>query len=217
MIFADRAEAGRLLAERVAELGLSEPFVIGLPRGGVPVAAEVAARLGAPLDVGFVRKIGAPGEPELAIGAVADGDNPEIVLNDDLVRALGLAETYVAAAAMRELAIIEQRHRDYAASRPPRPSAGANNIVVDDGVATGMTMQAALRQLRRSKPGRLVAAAPVASRAAIRMLLREADDVVCLSSPRRFRSVGSSYRMFAQVSDEEVMELLRAAAARLGS
>ena len=151
--FADRAEAGRLLAERLAAMDLQAPLVLALPRGGVPVAAEIARALGAPLDVAFVRKIGAPGQPELAVGAIADGDEPEIVLNDTLVRTLDLSEDYIASAATRELAAIEQRRRDYAGLRPAVAPTGRAVIVVDDGVATGMTMQAALRQLKRREPG----------------------------------------------------------------
>jgi putative phosphoribosyl transferase len=214
LIFADRSEAGRLLAERVAELGLARPLVLALPRGGVPVGAEIARKLDAPLDVAFVRKLGAPGQPELAIGAIADGDAPEIVLNDKLVRVLGLTEDYIAAQAARELIAIEQRRREYAGVRPSVELAARAIVVVDDGVATGMTMRAALRHVRRQAPARVIAAAPVASREAARMLRREADDAVCLSAPRGFGSVGSYYREFTQVSDAEVAQLLGAAVAR---
>ena len=164
--FADRAEAGRLLAERLATLELQAPLVLALPRGGVPVAAEIARALAAPLDVAFVRKIGAPGQPELAIGAIADGSDPEIVLNRKLVQALDLSEAYITAEAARELATIEQRRLDYASLRPAVEPTGRAVIVVDDGVATGMTMQAALRHVRRRNPARLIAAAPIASREA---------------------------------------------------
>jgi putative phosphoribosyl transferase len=208
-MFADRAEAGRLLAERLAAMALEDPLVLALPRGGVPVGAEIARALGAPLDVAFVRKIGAPDQPELAVGAIADGAEPEIVLNDKLVRDLGLSADYIASAATRELAAIEQRRREYAPLRPAVEPQGRAVIVVDDGVATGMTMQAALRHLKRREPARLIAAAPVASREAVALLEREADEVVCLSAPRRFGSVGSFYRSFGQVSDEEVAALLR--------
>jgi putative phosphoribosyl transferase len=213
LIFADRAEAGRLLAERLATMQLTDPLVIALPRGGVPVGFEIAKRLHAPLDVVFVRKIGAPDQPELAVGAVADGAEPEIVLNTGLVAVLDLSEDYIAETAKRELATIEQRQHEWAPLRPDVDPAGRTLIVVDDGVATGMTMQAALRQLARRKPARLIAAAPVASREAVAMLEREADDVVCLSNPRRFGSVGAFYRSFKQVTDAEVAALLREAAA----
>jgi putative phosphoribosyl transferase len=213
LMFADRAEAGRLLAERLAGMGLADPLVLALPRGGVPVGAEIAGRLGAPLDVALVRKLGAPDQPELAVGAVADGAPPEIVLNTELAAAMGLSEDFIAAEAARELAVIERRRREYAPVRPAAAPAGRSVIVVDDGVATGMTMQAALRAVRRQGPARLVAAAPVASRDAVAMLRKECDEVVCLSAPRRFGSVGSFYRSFGQVSDEEVAALLRGAAA----
>jgi putative phosphoribosyl transferase len=212
--FADRAEAGRLLAERLAGMGLADPLVLALPRGGVPVGAEIARRLGAPLDVALVRKLGAPDQPELAIGAVADGQSPEIVLNTELVATMGLGEDFIAAEAARELAAIDRRRKDYAGVRLAVEPAGRTAIVVDDGVATGMTMQAALRSVRRRGPAKLVAAAPVASRGAVAMLRRECDEVVYLSAPRRFGSVGSFYRSFGQVSDEEVAALLREAAAR---
>jgi putative phosphoribosyl transferase len=209
LIFADRAEAGRMLADRLAAMKLQHPLVLALPRGGVPVGAVIAKALGAPLDIVFVRKIGAPDQPELAVGAVADGSEPEIALNTELVETLGLGEDYIRAAAARELATIERRRRAWAELRPNVSPAGRTVMVVDDGVATGMTMQAALRQLRRQNPARLIAAAPVASREAAAMLEREADKVVCLSIPRRFGSVGAFYRSFLQVSDEEVVELLK--------
>lgn len=214
LMFADRAEAGRLLALQLGSIDLSDPLVVALPRGGVPVGAEIARALQVPLDVAFVRKLGAPGEPELAIGAVADGGSPEIVLNDEVVSSLAVDEDYIAEEVARELVILEQRRRDYSALRPSVDPAGRSIVVVDDGVATGMTMQAALQHLRRSAgAAQLVAAVPAASRDAVVMLRRQADLVVCLSSPRRFGSVGSFYRSFAQVSDDDVMRLLREAAA----
>ena len=176
------------------------------------MGAEIARRLNAPLDVVFVRKLGAPDQPELAVGAVADGAEPEIVLNTELVALLHLTEDYIAAAARREFGVIEQRRREWAHLRQAVDLMGRALIVVDDGVATGMTMQAALRQLKRRRPARLIAATPVASREAVAMLKGEADEVVCLSSPRRFGSVGAFYQSFLQVSDEEVAALLRAAA-----
>jgi putative phosphoribosyl transferase len=214
LMFADRAEAGVLLAEQVAALALADPLVLALPRGGLPVAAEIARRLAAPLDVVFVRKLGAPDQPELAVGAVADGPEPEIVLNARLVAALGLDPDYIASQAARERANIEDRRRTYAGLRPGIDPAGRSVIVVDDGVATGMTMQAALRSVRRLDPAHLVAAVPVASREAVALLSGEADDVVCLSAPRRSLSVGSFYRSFTQVTEEEAVRLLREAASR---
>ena len=201
-----------LLADRLAQLDLADPLVLALPRGGVPVGAQIAKHLAAPLDVALVRKLGSPHEPELAIGAVAEGDEPEIVLNDALVQELGLSQEFISSQAARELAAIEQRRQDYAGARPAVHSSGRTVIVVDDGVATGMTMQAALRSVRRRNPVRLIAATPVASREAAVLLGRDCDEVVCLSAPRRFGSVGSFYRSFAQVSDEDVARLLKEAA-----
>ncbi len=208
-MFADRAEAGRLLAEKLAAMDFARPLVLALPRGGVPVGAKIAARLAAPLGVALVRKIGAPHEPELAVGAVADGPSPEIVVNRELAKTLGLSDDFIAAEAARAFAVIGQQRRTYETIRPAEEIAGRTVIVVHDGVATGMTMQAALRSVRRRRPGRLVAAAPVASREAVALLREEADEMICLSAPRNFGSVGSFYRVFDQVSDEEVMRLLR--------
>ena len=213
-IFADRDEAGRLLAEPLAEMNLGAPLVLALPRGGVSVAAQIARRLEAPLDVAFVRKLGAPGESELAIGAVCNGDAPEIVLNARLVEEWGVSAEFISSAVARELAAIEQRRLDYADVRPGVSPSNRTVIVVDDGVATGMTMQAAVRGLRHRNPARLIVAVPVASRGALAMLQQEADDVVYLSAPRRFGSVGSFFRTFEQVSDADVMTLLKEAAAR---
>ncbi len=213
-MFADRNEAGRLLAEQLGQANLDAPLVLALPRGGVPVAAQIARRLEAPLDVAFVRKLGAPGESELAIGAVSDGDASEIVLNARLVEELGVNAEFISSAVARELATIEQRRRDYADVRPDVEPSDRTVIVVDDGIATGMTMQAALRGLRRRNPARLIVAVPVASRDALAMLQQEADDVVYLSAPRRFGSVGSFFRAFDQVSDADVATLLKDAGAR---
>jgi putative phosphoribosyl transferase len=213
-MFADRNEAGRLLAEQLGQANLDAPLVLALPRGGVPVAAQIARRLEAPLDVAFVRKLGAPGESELAIGAVSDGDASEIVLNARLVEELGVSAEFISSAVARELATIEQRRRDYADVRPDVEPSDRTVIVVDDGIATGMTMQAALRGLRRRNPARLIVAVPVASRDALAMLQQEADDVVYLSAPRRFGSVGSFFRAFDQVSDADVATLLKDAGAR---
>ena len=196
-------------------MSLPDPLVLALPRGGVPVGAEIAKRLQAPLDVAFVRKLGAPEQPELAIGAVANGDTPEIVLNPKVVDALGLTEDFITSAAVRELAVIARRRQEYASARAEVSLKGRSVIVVDDGVATGMTMQAALRSVRHAQPARVMAAVPVASPDAAAMLREEADDVVCLSAPRAFHSVGSFYRAFDQVSDQAVMTLLREAADRL--
>ena len=212
VIFADRAEAGRLLAARLQDLKLESPVVFALPRGGVPIGAEVARALSAPLDVAFARKIGAPLQPELAVGAVAGApDAPELVLNSALIAALDLSGEFIAQSVARELATIERQRAQYLCVRPVVDIACSTAIVVDDGVATGMTTTAALRHLRARQPRRLIAAVPVAAAEAAALLQTEADEVVLLSAPRRFGSVGGFYRSFAQVSEEEAMALLRTA------
>jgi putative phosphoribosyl transferase len=212
VIFADRAEAGRLLAARLQDLKLEAPVVFALPRGGVPIGAEVARVLAAPLDVAFARKIGAPQQPELAVGAVAGAPGaPELVLNGALIAALDLSEEFIAQSAARELATIERQRARYRPVRPVIDMANSTAIVVDDGVATGMTTTAALRHLRARQPRRLIAAAPVAAAEAAALLQTEADEVVLISAPRRFGSVGSFYRSFTQVSEEEAMALLSTA------
>jgi len=212
VIFADRAEAGRLLAARLQDLKLEAPVVFALPRGGVPIGAEVARVLAAPLDVAFARKIGAPQQPELAVGAVAGAPGaPELVLNSALIAALDISEEFIAQSAARELATIERQRAQYRPVRPVIDMASSTAIVVDDGVATGMTTTAALRHLRARQPRRLIAAAPVAAAEAAALLQTEADEVVLISAPRRFGSVGGFYRSFTQVSEEEAMALLSTA------
>ena len=211
MVFADRAEAGRLLAERLLRLGLEEPVVLALPRGGVPVGFAVAAALGAPLDLVLVRKIGAPDQPELAVGAVVDGSRPETVLNRDVVRQLGVSQHWIETETARQLDEIERRRRLYFGGRARAPVEGRTAIVVDDGIATGATMQAALHATRRARPKTLVLAVPVAPPDTLERLRRDCDQIVCLAAPRSFMAVGSFYADFTQVEDEEVRELLRRA------
>lgn len=207
-----------MLASRLQDFGLDHPIVYALPRGGVPVGAEVARALSAPLDVVFARKLGAPQQPELAIGAVAGAsDAPEIVLHRPLIASLGLSEAFITQSVARELAVIERQRARYEAVRPRTGAGHPTAIVVDDGVATGMTMQAALRHLRRLHPTGLIAATPVAAGEAAAMLRREADAAVFLSVPRRFGSVGGFYRSFGQVSDEDVIALLAACNGRRAS
>lgn len=210
--FADRAAAGRALAEELQQLGLERPVVQALPRGGVPVGFEIAAVLRAPLDLVLVRKIGAPGQPELAVGAVVDGSRPETVLNRDIVRHLGLSERWIEAAAAQQLEEIERRRRTYFEGRRRVPVEGRTAIVVDDGIATGATMQAALHATRRSGPKTLVLAVPVAPPDTLERLRRDCDRVVCLAAPASFTAVGSYYDDFTQVDDETVIRLLRRAA-----
>lgn len=216
-LFDDREAAGKALADELAKRGLVRPVVYALPRGGVPVAVEIAGRLDAPLDLLMVRKIGAPGQPELAAGAVVDGGQPEpagpdLVLIDEIVRATGMTEDDIAKAARAGLAENERRRARYLAGRPPVPAQGRTAILVDDGIATGATMAAAIKAIRRRAPLRIVVAAPVAPRDAVMMLRDLVDDVVCLAVPERFDGVGEFYRDFHQLGDSEVVALLAGAA-----
>jgi putative phosphoribosyl transferase len=211
MRFRDRAEAGGALAERLRDYrGRDDLVVLGLPRGGVPVAFELAQSLRAPLDVFVVRKLGAPGQEELALGAIASGGVR--VINDVVVRELGLDEPDLeraTAVAERELRRREQLYRN---GRPPVDVAGRTAILVDDGLATGASMRAAARALRPRNPERVVVAVPVAARQTCKELASEVDEIVCLETPTPFLAVGSWYDEFGQTSDEEVRELLERAA-----
>jgi putative phosphoribosyl transferase len=188
-----------------------DPIVLALPRGGVPVAFEVAKALRAPLDLLMVRKIGAPGREEFGIGAVVDGSDPQIVLNEEAIRIIGPPEGYVEAETRRQLQEIERRRRLYMGGRRPLPVKGRTVIVVDDGVATGGTVRAALKALIRAGAGRIVLALPVAPLDTLEELRGEADEVVCLSTPEPFWAVGLHYADFSQTSDEEVIQLLEEA------
>ncbi|MEP7296441.1 MAG: phosphoribosyltransferase family protein [Burkholderiales bacterium] len=213
-VFVDRADAGHRLAQRLMAMRWRAPVVVlALPRGGVPVATEVASALGAALDLLLVRKIGAPWNPELALAALVDGDPPEIVLNDELSDLAGADRSHIEAEALRARSELERRRSVYLHGRAPLGVQGATVIVVDDGIATGTTMRAALRALRRRRPGRLVLAVPVAPAAVLEALRAEADDVVCLRAPDDFDAVGEHYLDFRQVDDGDVT----AALAKAGS
>lgn len=213
MIFSDRQEAGQRLARQLLRFRTDVPVVLALPRGGVPVGFEVARVLEAPLDIVLVRKIGAPGQPELALGAVVDGDNPEVVLNEDIVRAFDPPPGYIDREVARESKENERRRALYRADRPRVGLAGRVVIVVDDGIATGATVRAALRAIRRAGPRRLVLAVPVAPPDTVADLRPEVDELVCLLQPEAFGSIGRFYADFGQVEDAEVVRLLRRAAA----
>ena len=213
-IFADRVEAGRDLAARLKKLDLNRPIVYALPRGGVPVGAEVALALNAPLDLVLVRKIGAPGQPELAVGAVVNGGDAQTVLNEHVAAMTGATEAYIAAARDRELEEIERRRRLYFGDRERPDPAGRDAVVVDDGLATGATAVAAARALKRRGAARVIIAVPVAPPDAVDRLSQEADMVISLMQPPYFQSVGAWYADFHQLEDEEVVELLEKAAKR---
>jgi putative phosphoribosyl transferase len=210
-VFSDRSEAGRRLAERLVRFKTERPLVLVLPRGGVPVGFEVAVSLDAPLDLILVRKIGAPFQPELAIGAVVDGEHAETVLNRDLVAALQIEEGYVERERAKQLEEIERRRRLYAAGRPRIDTRDRTAIVVDDGIATGATMEAALGAVRRAGPRRLVLAVPVAPPDTIERLRPQVDEVECLLIPDYLGAIGGFYADFRQLSDGEVVALLEQA------
>jgi putative phosphoribosyl transferase len=207
-LFRDRRDAGRQLAAALAHFTEARPIVLALPRGGVPVAFEVARALGAPLDLLIVRKIGAPGHEELGLGAIVDGDHPQIVLNEDLVELVAPGAGYIQEQAKRQLAEIERRRQLYRGDAPALPVKGRTVILVDDGIATGGTVKAALRGLTKDLPERLILAVPVAPSETIDELARECDEVVCLAMPEAFMAVGAYYLDFGQTSDEEVIRLL---------
>ncbi len=212
-MFADRAEAARALAQRLAGMHLAPPIVVlALPRGGVPIAAELARVLHAALDLVLVRKIGVPWQRELAVAAVVDGDKPEIVIDDEVLQLAGVDRDYIETQALIELTEIERRRRVYLRGRAPLSLAGATAIVVDDGIATGTTVRAALKALRRRQPARLVLAVPVAPHDTVVALRNEVDDLVCLAEPEPFHAIGLHYADFHQVSDDEVMAALDAVA-----
>lgn len=206
--FHDRREAGQRLADALASQDLTHVVVLALPRGGVPVAAPVARALGAPLDLLLVRKIGAPGQPELAVAAVADGTDPALVYDDETMALTGASRQYVKRELPAHLQEIERRRTLYLKGRPPIPLAGKTAVLVDDGIATGTTVRAALMALRLRGPARVILAVPVASQEALRTLRPEVDAVVCLETPSWFGAVGAHYRHFPSVSDDEVVALM---------
>lgn len=207
MLFRDRHDAGRQLAARLTHFeDRPDVLVLALPRGGVPVGYEVADALRAPLDVFLVRKLGVPGQEELAMGAIASGCIR--VLNDSVVRLLGLSEADIAPVEADERRELDRREREYRAGRPPLDVAGKVVILVDDGLATGSSMRAAVRALHSMDPARIVVAVPVGARETCEELELEADEAVCAREPEPFHAVGVWYENFSQTSDEEVRDLL---------
>lgn len=211
MVFRDRVDAGRRLAERLLAYRSQDPVVLALPRGGVPVGFEIAQALQAPLDLVLVRKIGSPWQPELAVGAVADGEHPCQAVNREILEELGIGEDYVRKEGQRQLAEIERRRALYLAGRAPVALAGKTAIVVDDGIATGATVEAALGSVRRRGPRAVVLAVPVAPPETLTRLKPLVDEIVCLAAPAFFGAISVFYQHFPQLEDEEVIDLLRRA------
>ena len=205
--FADREEAGRELAEAVKALGLDRPVILALPRGGVPVAFEVAKALGAPLDVLLVRKIGAPGHEEFGIGALVDGDSPQVVIDENAARMVGASQAYIDRKVAEQLREIERRKLIYRPG-PSVPLAGRTIGVVDDGIATGCTARAALKALARTDAARVILAVPLAPADVLPGMHELCDELICLTTPDPFYAVGAHYRDFAQTEDSEVVKLL---------
>lgn len=209
MLFENRTDAGRRLAKALTKYRDRHPVVLALPRGGLPVAAEVAAELGAPLDLVLVRKIGVPSQPELAMGAVVDGGTPTIVRNDDIIELCGIGEAEFGAVCKEQLAEIERRRKRYIGDRARAEVRGQVTIIIDDGIATGATTLAAIRAVRSRKPAELVLAVPVAAFDTVKKLHSEADAIVCLDTPRDLGAIGYFYKDFSQVSDDEVIAILK--------
>jgi len=211
-VYRNRREAGEALAQRLVARRYADPVVLALPRGGVPVGLEVARALHAPLDVLLVRKIGAPGQPELAAAAIVDGAQPELVVNEEVVAATGMTRAEIDAEAQRQLREIERRRVAYVGSRAALPLAGRTVIVVDDGIATGTSVRAALRALRARQPARLVLAVPVAPADTLARLAPLVDEVVCPATPEPFIAIGLHYADFHQLEDREVVAAMDEAA-----
>ncbi|MGI5817182.1 MAG: phosphoribosyltransferase [Armatimonadota bacterium] len=205
--FADRMEAGKALARQLSDLRGENPVILGIPRGAVPMAAVVADELGGELDVVIVRKLGAPGNPELAIGSVTE--EGDAIVNMQFARRTGASDEYIKQEARRQLERIEERKRVYRDVRPKVALEDRVVVIVDDGFATGATMKAALESARSENPRRLIAAAPVGAQDTVRQMAEYADEVVCLRAPEFFGAVGAFYEDFGQVSDEEVLAVLR--------
>lgn len=206
--FASREAAADLLAKKLASLKLADPVVLALPRGGVPIGFKCAQAVGAPLDLLMVRKIGVPGQPELAAAAIVGGAAHELVLNDEVMRVCGLSVEDLQPTIVRELAEIERRRGIYLRGRKPIDVFGRSVVILDDGIATGTTLRAAIKALRRKGPKEIVVAVPLAPKETITELKHEVDRIICLTQPQPFFAIGVHYVDFHPVSDNEVMKLL---------
>jgi len=211
MLFANRKDAGHRLAAALADYREKSPVIVALPRGGVIVASEIARALDAPLDLLFVQKIGVPFQPELAMGAIVDGAEPTIFRNESVIRQAGIREKEFSAICRLEQAEIDRRRQRYLGDRGNIPLSGRVVIVVDDGIATGSTVKAALKAIRRQEPRELVLAVPVAPAETLEQLDRDVDALICLETPPVFYAVGHFYNEFHQVSDAEVISVLEIA------
>ncbi len=205
--FEDRAQAGHLLAEELVDLRGKKAVVLGIPRGGILVARELASRIDADLDIVLSRKLGSPGHSELAMGALAE--DGQVFLNEDVVRLLAVTRQYIEQEKARQMTEIQRRNQLIRSVLPKTPLVNRIVIVTDDGVATGATMQAALWAARQEKPQRLIAAIPVASEEALERLAADVDEIVCLRQPPSFYAVGQFYRQFYQVQDEQMLQILK--------
>ncbi|TMV08677.1 phosphoribosyltransferase [Ruegeria sediminis] len=206
--FVNRAEAGKNLASALGEMNLIDALVLALPRGGVPIGIEIVRALRIPMDLIMVRKIGVPSQPELAAAAIVNGDDPQVVINSGVARAFGLTGDDIDRMAARQLTEIQRRRQIYLGERAQVPVEGRTAIVVDDGIATGATVRASLKGLKRRKPARILLAVPVAPQDTLAELRGDVNDIICLETPEPFWAIGAHYSDFSQTSDEEVVQLL---------
>ena len=211
-MFNDRKDAGQQLADKLISERFDDPIVLALPRGGVPVAYEVAKTLNAPMDLILVKKIGIPSQPELAVGAVVEGNPPQLVINEDIKSLAGVGDGYIEVQKAKKLEEIARRRALYFADRPPPLIEGRDVILVDDGIATGATVKAAIKGLRAQNPKRLILAIPVAPHETIRELKGTVDKIICLDQPSPFAAIGIYFRDFHQLEDHEVISFLEKAA-----
>ncbi|MBZ9846887.1 phosphoribosyltransferase [Mesorhizobium sp. CA14] len=207
-MFRDRQDAGQKLGASLVRLQLQDPIVLALPRGGVPIAAEVAKALQAPMDLIIVRKVGAPGNPELAVAAIVDGDPPDVVLNREIVEAYALDDSALRSLIPQERPELERRRAIFRGKDLPLSVSGKTVIVVDDGAATGTTMKVAIRALKRRSSRKIIVALPVAPPEIVEELAQEADLTICLSQPARFRALSYYYASFPQLSDSEALDMM---------